>query len=444
MEERKTRNVYGVVAGDAESQIAMTVAQGSESVPFEHQDLSVPLLPRVGIVCDLLEENWASMDVVGDMLLASLQEGQRAHLVAERLCPPRTRQVPRPDKKFDAGSGIAKRAFHRFVSYPRWLSRRRRQFDLFHVIDHSYAHLVHSLPAERTIVTCHDTDAFRCLTEPARTLRRRVLRRITGRIVSGLQKAAWVICDTDATAGELSAQGWAHSERMSVIHLGAAPVFSPNADMAADREAERLLGPQATEIKLLHVGSTIPRKRIDVLLRVFAEVKKHFPGSVLLRVGGPFTADQQAFARQLGVDASVRVLPFLDARVLAAIYRKSTLLLLPSDSEGFGLPLLEAMACGLPVIASDLPALREVGGDAPLYSAAGDVGDFCRSTLRLIGSAQAQSSEPRQRRSAGLARAAQFSWSRCADEVVKIYEKVLSHAKTPTRYQHQVPSGPKP
>jgi glycosyltransferase involved in cell wall biosynthesis len=410
------------------------MTQANESLSTPTQDGSLPALglPRVGIVCDLLQENWASMDLVGDMLLENLQQNHSSSFVAERVRPAQTRHLLRLGRRSEHTVGMAERAFGRFVRYPLWLSQpqRRRKFDLFHVVDHSYAHLVHHLPPERTVVTCHDVDAFRCLLEPARTLRRRFWRGITRRIVSGLQKAAWVICDTGATADELLAQGWAHPERMSVIHLGAAAVFSPNADPDADCEAELLLGPHSNSVKLLHVGSSISRKRIDVLLHVLAEAKKTFPDAVLLRVGGPLTADQQALAQRLGVDASVVAFPFLEDRILAAVYRKSTLLLLPSDREGFGLPLLEAMACGLPVIASDLPALKEVGGEVALYSAAGDVGDFCRSTVNMISAARSQSSELEHRCRAGLARAAQFTWSKCTDEVAKVYEKVLSRART--------------
>ena len=380
--------------------------------------------PRVGIVCDLLEERWPSMDLVGDMLLENLQRNQASSLIAERLRPAQTKHSLRVGQGPEHTAGLAERAFNRFVKYPLWLSRQKQEFDLFHVVDHSYAHLVHHLPADRTIVTCHDVDAFRCLLEPARTVRRRVWRRVTLRIVSGLQKAAWVICDSGATADELLAQGWAHPEKMSVIRLGVASVFSPQADATADREAERLLGAHVRGIKLLHVGSTIPRKRVDILLHVLAETREKFPDSILLQVGGALTAEQQALAQRLRVDGSVVTLPFLDDRILAAIYRLSTLLLLPSDREGFGLSLLEAMACGLPVIASDLPALKEVGGEVAVYSPAGSAADFCQSTMNMIGAVQKQSAELQQRRNAGLALAAQFSWSKCANEVAKVYEKV--------------------
>ena len=68
------------------------------------------------------------------------------------------------------------------------------------------------------------------------------------------------------------------------------------------------------------------------------------------------------------------MLPFLDRATLAAVYRRSALVLLPSEREGFGLPVLEALACGTPVVASDIDALREVGGDAVRYCPAEDVG----------------------------------------------------------------------
>ena len=112
---------------------------------------------------------------------------------------------------------------------------------------------------------------------------------------------------------------------------------------------------------MLHVGSTIARKRIDTLLRVFAGIRRARPDARLVRVGGPFTAEQRALVRELQLEDAIVVLPFLDRSTLAAVYRQSAVLLLPSEREGFGLPVLEALACGTPVIASDIEALREVG-----------------------------------------------------------------------------------
>ncbi len=382
-------------------------------------------LPRVAIVCDLQQENWPSMDLVGDMLLRHLRQAYARSFVIEGLRPVYSRHLIKLSSGPFQPADTAERALNRFVRYPRWLSRQKEDFNLFHVVDHSYAHLVHCLPAHRTVVTCHDTDAFRCLLDSSRTLSLRIRRSITMKLLSGLQKAAWVTCNSHATANELFAQGWASPERTSVINFAAARVFCPDPDPYADHQVEQLLGPASGHICILHVGSTIPRKRIDILLQIFAEAKKESPAAMLLRVGGPLTADQQLLAQKLNVQSSIVSLPFLTEQMLAAVYRRSALLLLPSEREGFGLPLLEAMACSLPVVASDIPALREVGGNAARFSPVADVGSFSRHVLDLIHVFQNEPQKMDQYREACLLQARQFSWERCARETAAIYEKVL-------------------
>jgi glycosyltransferase involved in cell wall biosynthesis len=320
----------------------------------------------------------------------------------------------------------AERALNRFVMYPRWLSRHAEQFDVYHIVDHSYAHLVHRLPEQRTVVTCHDTDAFRCLAEPGSSLQMRARQHIAKNLLSGLQRAAHVMCDSSATAGELLSHGWMRPEQITVVSLGVGRAFSHAADPDADQQIEQLLASAPGRIKLLHVGSTVPRKRIDVLLQVFAEIKNRVPNAMLVRVGGPLTDAQHALAQRLGVENSVLALPFLTATQLAAVYRKCTLLLLPSEREGFGLPLLEAMACGLPVAASDIPALREVGGNATLYSAVGDIQGLSYDALKIIRATETQSADMQQHRDMCLRQAKQFSWEKCALDIAAIYQKVLT------------------
>src|SRR5258708_216039 len=402
------------------------------STPAEDGCISTAGLSSVGIVCDLLTEQWPSMNLVADELFKDLQERHAGRFRVQQLRPPWESHHVQSGTALNGAPPIGKRVFNRIVRYPLWLSKKRNDFDLFHVIDHSYAHLVHRLPPERTVVTCHDIDAFRCLLEPADTFPRHVWRGVTRHILSGLQTAAWIICDSGATADDLLANGWVLPERMSVIPLGAAPVFSPRADPPADHEADHLLAGHPG-VKLLHVGSSIPRKRLDVLLRAFAGIKQAAPDAKLVRVGGPLSAALQSLAQQLEIDRGIITLPFVSDRVLAAVYRRCNLLIHPSDGEGFGLPLLEAMACGLPVVCSDIPALKEVGGDAASYVAAGDVEAFVSATLRLI---REQPAEIERRRRNGLIQAGKFSWSKCADETVKIYEKVL--AATPIKVRDSV------
>src|SRR4029079_14214193 len=104
---------------------------------------------------------------------------------------------------------------------------------------------------------------------------------------------------------------------------------------------------------------SIARKRLETLIQIISELSGHVR---LVRVGGPFTAEQAALARDLVV--SVVLLPFLDRATLAAIYRRCALLVMPSEREGFGLPLLESVGCGAFVVVGGIGAVREVGGDA--------------------------------------------------------------------------------
>jgi glycosyltransferase involved in cell wall biosynthesis len=310
--------------------------------------------------------------------------------------------------------------------YPSLMRRRRKEFDLFHLVDHSYSQLVHRLPRERTVVTCHDLDTFRCVLEPERDRRSPLFRAMARYIMHGLTRAAQVVCVSEAVRTELLAWELVDPERVSVVANGVHPACSDAPDPAADAIAERLLGPATGEgTDLLHVGSTIARKRIDLLLRIVAAVRERHSEVRLIRVGGAFTPEQQRLARDLDVADAVVTLPFLERPVLAAVYRRAALVLQPSEREGFGLPVAEAMACGTPVVASDLPVLREVGGDAAEYCEVGDVAGWADAVDRLLRERCESPAAWRARRGSGLRRAGAFTWSEHARRMVKIYERVL-------------------
>src|SRR5262249_41384900 len=162
-------------------------------------------------------------------------------------------------------------------------------FDLFHIIDHSYSHLAHLLPAGRVVVTCHDLQTFRCLLNPAREPRSWAFRLMTERILNGLQKADRISCDSEATRAELLPHQLVEPEQAVVIPNGVAPVYSSRPELCGDRAAAQLLGPAGASIELLNVGSTVPRKRIDILLCAFGAALKLRPNLRLVRVGGCLT-----------------------------------------------------------------------------------------------------------------------------------------------------------
>ena len=376
---------------------------------------------RIGIVADLVEEGWPSMDLVAEVLMTEL--ARPGSPVTPVLLRPEFRS--RVGRWMSTDNGRARtidRIINRFHDYPRWLRARREAADVFHLIDHSYAHLVDELPAGRVVVTCHDTDAFRPLVHDG--LREsRLPHRMVRRVLTGLRHADIVTCVSETTRRDLVGTGLVPLEHTEVVLNGVHPSCSPAPDAAADNAARALLGP-VTSPELLHVGSTIPRKRVDVLLRAFKAVVSDRPDVRLVRVGGPFTPAQERLASELGITSQIVVLPFLERPVLAAVYRRAALLLQPSEREGFGLPIVEAMACGTPVVATDLPVLREVGGDAVSFVSLEDIQGWQIAIEQLLDQRSRQPAAWESRRTAAISRAAMYSWARFAQQMTGLYARL--------------------
>jgi glycosyltransferase involved in cell wall biosynthesis len=383
---------------------------------------------RVALCNDFPEERWPSMDRVANELVTEVGRRSADDVEIVPVCPPFARRATR---LFRPGSGAAftiDRALNRWWDYPRHVESIGSAFDGFHVIDHSYAQLVHHLPASRTIVTCHDLDTFRSVLHPQDERRSPVFRTATRRILAGLQKAAWVTFDTATVRDEMLGFGLLASDRVSVVPVGVGDGFDPEADAAADHAAARLVGGNPDAVELLHVGSTIARKRIDVLLQVYAALVASVPGVHLVRVGGSFTRNQQRLLERLGLVDRITTVDLVNERTLAALYRRAALVLQPSEREGFGLPLLEAMACGTPVVASDLPVLREVGGRAVEYCRLGDTGVWIEVVRALLEERRRDPHRWEVRRQAAIARARCFSWSQFASRITEIYQTIF-HAR---------------
>ena len=380
---------------------------------------------RVGVICDFREEQWPSMNLVGEMVCRHLRQDCSAEIVMAQLMPSLKRRFDRVPFLPGHIARNADRLANRFIDYPSWLRARAGDFDLFHLVDHSYSQLIHVLPAGRTVVTCHDLDTFRCLLEPHLEPRPPWFRAMTRWILDGFQRAAHVIAVSGATRDGLLRHRLFPPERISVVWNGVHPCYSQLPDPDSDARAGVLM-PQSSpnEINLLSVGSTIPRKRLDILLRVFAAVRRKFPEARLVRVGG-LTRLLRELAAELKIEEALVTLPYLEPGVLAAVYRRSTMLLHTAEAEGFGLPLIEAMACGCPVVASDIPILREVGGAAAVYCPLGDIDPWAGIITTLICERNEQRVAWEQRRQLQLARAAKFSWTENARQTTRIYKKVL-------------------
>jgi glycosyltransferase involved in cell wall biosynthesis len=381
---------------------------------------------RVAILSDYHEEHWPSMDLVADMLSDHLRPSREIAAVQIR---------PRFVRRFSHLSGRCERALNnldrlinRLIEYPRIVRARRKQFDLFHIVDHSYSHLVKAVHPVPAVVTCHDLDTFRCLTEPANEARSWLFRKMTRIAMGGFQSAYAVACDSVATRDEVLQHRLVPEERLSINQNGIAPIFSSQPDPDADREAAQHLGAARTEVpEIMHVGSTIARKRINVLLKIFAELRGELPSLRLVRVGGAFTSEQRELVRALKLPSdSIAVLPFLRSGVLAAIYRRAALTILPSSAEGFGFPVLESMACGTSVVASDLPVLREIGGTTTTYSAIDDISGWAATIGSLLRERRESPRRWSERSAVGAEWARQFTWNAYAERAAKLYRQLLA------------------
>jgi len=359
------------------------------------------------------------MDRVADELLATMAAEHGATIEATAVCPPFSHRATR------LSSGAAAlnidRGLNRLVDYPRHVGRLASAYDVFHIVDHSYSQLVYRLPPGRSVVTCHDLDTFRSVIAPMEEPRSPLFKAMTRHILEGLRRAACVTCDTAAVRDEILARDIAPSDRVVVAPIGVGAEFRPGPDAGADRELAALLGSPPGAVDMLHVGSNAPRKRIDRVLQLTADLLRQDERVRLVRVGGPFTSEQERMARDFGLTDRVSILPPLDDRHLASLYRRAALVILPSDREGFGLPVVEALACGAPVLVSDLPVLREVGGPAAEFCPGHDRDAWAREASRMIREGVERPDLWLGRRDRGLAWAARFTWSRFASEVARVY-----------------------
>jgi len=377
---------------------------------------------RVAVCADFREEAWPSMDRVANELLGAIAAHHAATIQASAVCPPFSRRATR------LSSGPAAlnidRGLNRLVDYPRHVGRLASSYDVFHIVDHSYSQLVYRLPPGRAVVTCHDLDTFRSVIAPMEEPRSPLFKAMTRHILEGLQRAACITCDTRAVRDEIVSRNIAAADRVVVAPIGVGSEFKAEPDASADVELGRLLACAPGSIEILHVGSNAPRKRIDRVLQLTADLVRKDPRVRLVRVGGPFTGEQQRLARDLGVMDRITILPPLDDRQLASLYRRATLVVLPSDREGFGLPVVEALACGAPVLASDLPVLREVGGSVAEFAPVGDRDAWVRTAARMIHEKSDHAHVWLARRDHGLALASRFSWSQFATELAGVYRNV--------------------
>ncbi len=237
-----------------------------------------------------------------------------------------------------------------------------------------------------------------------------------------VRRARWVIAASQTTANDLKRFFGASADKLKVIPHGVLPVFTTPADMAADQALRSRLGVPGSY--LLHVGNHKPHKNAEGVLKAYQMLAHEMREGVppILFVGG-FRPDGKLAnrARAMGLGSLVRCLGHVAHDELAALYRGARGFVYPTLYEGFGLPVLEAMASGTPVLAGDVAAVREVAGDAILRVNPRDTVALAAAMRRLVEEDELCAHLAEK----GRRRAVAYRWSEAAAATAAVYEAVM-------------------
>jgi glycosyltransferase involved in cell wall biosynthesis len=281
---------------------------------------------------------------------------------------------------------------------------------------HATEHLLLPLRSTPTVLTVHDL-IFRHLPRHHKFLNRWYLN-LTMPLYC--RRATHIIAISECTRRDLTAAYGIVPEKVTVIREAAAPRFrvQPLEAVAAVRARYGL-----PDRYLLFVGTIEPRKNLSRLLAAFETIRAGGLSDGLVIVGkrGWLCGDFLARLEKSPARDAVLFPGYVPDEDLPAVYAGAQGLVFPSLYEGFGLPVLEAMACGTPVVTSNASSIPEVAGDAALYFDPADVEAMVEAVRRLLCDAQLQ----RSMRTRGLTRAADFSWKVAATATRAVYDSVL-------------------
>jgi glycosyltransferase involved in cell wall biosynthesis len=269
----------------------------------------------------------------------------------------------------------------------------------------------------RTILIMHGAEWF--LFPKSFTIPYRIYHKVFARLYA--RQAAAIITPSHDAARQVQHHLGLPPGKVVPIHHGLAPHFGPVTDrarLAAVRQKHRL-----PEQYILWVGQIYSPKNLPRILLAFAELRRRFPHKLVIVGRRSWKAEQElAPIRAHGLASDVILTGYVPDEDLIAIYSMASLLLAPSLYEGFGLCLLEAMACGCPVVTSRAGSCPEVVGDAAPLVDPRDVAGIADAAATILSYPQLA----QMLVESGLRRAKEFSWERCARETLALFERVVA------------------
>jgi glycosyltransferase involved in cell wall biosynthesis len=280
--------------------------------------------------------------------------------------------------------------------------------DVFHATEH----LLPRLKKTRSVFTLHDL-IFQFDPDSHKPLNIAFLKTLMPRF---LKAAGAIIAVSENSKRDAINLYGIPADKIHVIYEGVDPKFTPITD--PERLSQVRSKYHLPDRFILHVGTIEPRKNLTLLFDVAAQTKEHI---VVAGKLGWLTDPILAKVKELGVEDHVTFTGFINDDDLPTLISAANVLAMPSKYEGFGLPILEALACGTPVVTSNAASLPEVGGDAALYAWHDDV----RSWANLLALALDDVELRGSLRERGFRQAAKFRWDTMARETLQVYQKIV-------------------
>ena len=309
-----------------------------------------------------------------------------------------------------------------FNTYP--ISAHFRNGSIKHFTTQMMALLFSIQPdLEKVVISVHDIIPYMMRDDPEQNVYHHFYDRwIDNQAMQNIRKADRILVVSNFTGRMLIEKLDCPQDKIRVVHNAVDhEVFHPI--LKTDDVCARY-GLSKEYRYLLYVGSENPRKNLYRLIQAFGEIKRKMPEVKLIKVGKPEYLQQYALLKyqihSAGLDEDVLWLGSVPNDDLAGLYSAVDAFVFPSLYEGFGLPPLEAMACGTPVICSDTTSLPEVVGEAAVTVNPYDTDSWVAAIERVLCDDDLQ----KELRSRGLARAAQFTWDRTIQQTIEVYDEV--------------------
>lgn len=371
---------------------------------------------KVALLRVYKEERWHSIDVYADRLAQGIRRLYPDIHIVEVQLPAWSwsdRRLPLP-----YGRSVSLRTLglylSRWIRYP--LTLHLVQADLYHILDNSYGHLAFFLDPRRAVVTSHGgtPKAWRRWNPEGPSMW------LFDLAFRGALRAGHIIIVSEYARQELLSEACYPADHVHVVHHGVDERFLSHTANGRQQVRNQYMRPGDTAL-VLHVGHCVARKNVETALRAVSRLRQRGVAVRFVQVGGVFTRDQQRLVEELEMSACVTQISYLPNAQLPAVYAAADVFIFPSLYEGFGIPLIEAMACGAPVVCSDSALFREVCGDAALFADPRNPDAFAENISNVISN-PALARDLRQR---GRERARSFNWERTVQQTVAVYQKVL-------------------